>query len=77
MVNIPPIVMLSPKGPTAPFIGMLFAGIGIIVSQGVLLMNAALTASAEDLTRDGIDVHAPTPRAANSALNASAPRRTR
>jgi manganese oxidase len=39
--------------------------------------TVALTASAEDLTRDGIDVNAPTPRAANSALNASAPRRAR
>ena len=39
--------------------------------------TVALTASAEDLARDGIDVNAPTPRAANSALNASAPRRAR
>src|SRR4029434_1325383 len=39
--------------------------------------TVALTASAEDLVRDGIDVNAPTPRAANSTLNASAPRRTR
>jgi manganese oxidase len=39
--------------------------------------TVALKASAADLARDGIDVHAPTPRAANSALNASAPRRAR
>jgi len=39
--------------------------------------TVALTASAEDLARDGIDVNAPAPRAANSTLNASAPRRAR
>src|SRR5262245_40014886 len=39
--------------------------------------TVALTASAEDLARDGIDVNATTPRAANSELNASAPRRAR
>ena len=39
--------------------------------------TVALTASAEDLARDGIDVNAATPRAANSALNASASRRAR
>jgi hypothetical protein len=39
--------------------------------------TVALTASAEDLARDGIDVNTPTPRAVNSTLNASAPRRAR
>jgi manganese oxidase len=36
--------------------------------------TVALTASAAELARDGIDVHAPTPRAAGSAPNGSAPR---
>jgi manganese oxidase len=39
--------------------------------------TVALTASAEDLARDGIDVHAPTPRAVTSAPNAAAPQRAR
>jgi hypothetical protein len=34
--------------------------------------TVALTASAEDLARDGIDVHAPTPKAGASAPNAPA-----
>ena len=36
--------------------------------------TVALKASAADLARDGIDVHAPTPRAVNGAPKASAPR---
>ena len=39
--------------------------------------TVALKASAEDLARDGIDVHAPTPKAASSTPNAAAPQRTR
>jgi hypothetical protein len=39
--------------------------------------TVARTGSAADLAREGIDVNAPTPRAANSILNASAPRRAR
>jgi FtsP/CotA-like multicopper oxidase with cupredoxin domain len=36
--------------------------------------TVALKASTTDLARDGIDVHAPTPRAADTAPNGSAPR---
>jgi len=39
--------------------------------------TVALTASAEDLARDGIDVNAPTPRAVASAPHAAAPQRAR